>query len=231
MSNQREVEMIALKIQILNSTNVPESSLCERELTLAEVRAMSAREYYFHSIYNSKNVELALSEPSRKQAGQEQLHKNEFRRFWNSAKEDTANRVQIAGNVAYEFQQLFPQMAAVEENTTAIVKLIQERGEVFSLQSVIAAYQTLCSQGQLWICPENCGLEGSELVRGKMLTSIRGWERVLEPVRMRRALLSAFVQHSWPAWEIKKRIKDREILHQILESVHKVDGGHYFRNI
>jgi hypothetical protein len=49
--------------------------------------------------------------------------------------------------------------------------------------------------------------------------------------RMRRALLMAFMQNSWPAWEIKQRIKDSEILHRTLKSVRKVDGEHYFYNV
>jgi hypothetical protein len=49
--------------------------------------------------------------------------------------------------------------------------------------------------------------------------------------RMRRALVSAFMKHSWPAWEIKERIKDHEILREIHKSVRKVDGEYYFYNI
>ena len=49
--------------------------------------------------------------------------------------------------------------------------------------------------------------------------------------RMRRGLLLAFMQHLWPAWELKERIRDREILNLILKSVHKVDGERYFRSI
>jgi len=49
--------------------------------------------------------------------------------------------------------------------------------------------------------------------------------------RMRRGLLLAFMQNSWPAWEIKERIRDRELLRQILKSVRKVHGEHYFYDI
>lgn len=49
--------------------------------------------------------------------------------------------------------------------------------------------------------------------------------------RMRRALLLAFMQNSWPAWEIRDRIKDRELLRQILKSVRKVHGEDYFSDI
>jgi hypothetical protein len=49
--------------------------------------------------------------------------------------------------------------------------------------------------------------------------------------RMRRALLSAFMRHSWPAWELKKRIKNRKILSEILDSVRKVDGEYYFSRL
>lgn len=49
--------------------------------------------------------------------------------------------------------------------------------------------------------------------------------------RMRRGLLLAFMQNSWPAWEIKERIRDRELLQQILKSVRKVHGEQYFYDI
>lgn len=49
--------------------------------------------------------------------------------------------------------------------------------------------------------------------------------------RMRRALLLAFMRHSWPAREINECIKNREILRQTLKSVRKVDGEYYFQNI
>lgn len=49
--------------------------------------------------------------------------------------------------------------------------------------------------------------------------------------RMRRGLLLAFMQNSWPAWEIRERIKDRELLRQILKSVRKVHGEGYFSDI
>lgn len=49
--------------------------------------------------------------------------------------------------------------------------------------------------------------------------------------RMRRGLLLAFMQNAWPAWEIKERIKDRELLRQVLKSVRKVHGERYFYDI
>jgi hypothetical protein len=49
--------------------------------------------------------------------------------------------------------------------------------------------------------------------------------------RMRRALLLAFMRHSWPAWEIKQRIRNVEIRQQILDRAHKVGADHYFQNM
>ena len=49
--------------------------------------------------------------------------------------------------------------------------------------------------------------------------------------RMRRGLLIAFMKNSWPARELKERIKDRELLRQTLKSVKKIDGEHYFHDI
>ena len=46
--------------------------------------------------------------------------------------------------------------------------------------------------------------------------------------RLRRGLVSAFVHHNWPATELKRRIKDRDLLKQILKSARRIDDGEYF---
>jgi GTPase-associated protein 1 len=49
--------------------------------------------------------------------------------------------------------------------------------------------------------------------------------------RMRRALMSAFVHYSWPAWELRKRIKNEDVVRQLLRSARKVGGESYFHNV
>jgi hypothetical protein len=46
--------------------------------------------------------------------------------------------------------------------------------------------------------------------------------------RLRRGLISAFLRHRWPASELKRRIKDYELLRRLLKSARKVDGGEEF---
>ena len=186
MSNQKEVEKQALKNEILRHyPALSEDSLSERELTLAEVKAMPAREYYWHSIYNSKNVELALSEQSRKAAGQEQAQKNRVRDFWDLS--DTNKRTERAneiGQIGLQFEKLFPQFVSVEENTAQLLTFIKAQGETVSVETLSRAYQNLCAQGLIWVTPENCGLEGSEAIRGKVLTSRPDFYKMLEPVKI-----------------------------------------------
>jgi GTPase-associated protein 1, N-terminal domain type 1 len=43
--------------------------------------------------------------------------------------------------------------------------------------------------------------------------------------RLRRGLLLAFVRHGWPASELKRRIKDFDVLRLLLRSARKVDGA------
>ncbi len=47
--------------------------------------------------------------------------------------------------------------------------------------------------------------------------------------RMRRALMSAFVRYAWPAWQLRDRITNRDLLEQLLKSARKIDIDYYFR--
>lgn len=49
--------------------------------------------------------------------------------------------------------------------------------------------------------------------------------------RMRRALLLAFMRYSWPAHELKERIRNRRTLREVLDRVREVNGKHYFHNV
>lgn len=153
------------------------------ELSISFMQNCHSKVNLYLSLVRPEDVDAAYNKPARIEAGKEQAKKNEFRKFWNNTQEDVHARVQVAGEVGMQFQNLFPQFLSCEENTTQIVELLKQRGQLFNLENVISAYQTLAPH-TLWITPENCGLEGSEAVRGKMLTSIKGWERVLEPVRV-----------------------------------------------
>jgi hypothetical protein len=46
--------------------------------------------------------------------------------------------------------------------------------------------------------------------------------------RLRRGLISAFVRNNWPASEMERRIKDHDLVQQLLRSAKKADGGDDF---
>lgn len=56
----------------------------------------------------------------------------------------------------------------------------------------------------------------------------KNWDRC---ERMRRALMLAFMRNGWPAWQLKVRIKNPELLGELLRSARRVGAEHYFRNI
>jgi hypothetical protein len=151
------------------------------ELTIPFMENCSSKVNLYLSLVRPEDVENAYNKPARIEAGKEQAKKNRARQWWSG---DGTTRVQEAGKIAGEFQKLYPQFASIEENTAQIVNFIKSRGEIFSLEAVIGAYQTLCSQGLIWVTPENCGLEGSEMIRGKVLTSRTDFYKILEPVKV-----------------------------------------------
>ncbi len=59
------------------------------------------------------------------------------------------------------------------------------------------------------------------------LSWLSNWDKC---ERLRRGLVAAFVRHNWPASELKQRIRDHDLLRQILRSASRVGSGeHYFR--
>ncbi len=56
----------------------------------------------------------------------------------------------------------------------------------------------------------------------------KNWDRC---ERIRRALMSAFMHHSWPAWELSKRIKNQDMVRQLLRSARRVGAESYFQNV
>jgi hypothetical protein len=63
-----------------------------------------------------------------------------------------------------------------------------------------------------------------------LVPELSWWKNWDKCERMRRALVSAFMKYHWPAWELKERVTNRKILGELLDSVRKVDGEHYFSN-
>jgi hypothetical protein len=61
------------------------------------------------------------------------------------------------------------------------------------------------------------------------LSWLSNWDKC---ERLRRGLISAFLRHQWSASELKRRIKDHELLRQLLKSARRVDGGEeFFRSL
>jgi hypothetical protein len=57
------------------------------------------------------------------------------------------------------------------------------------------------------------------------LSWLSNWDKC---ERLRRGLISAFVRNNWPVSELERRIKNRELMHQLLSSAKKADGGDDF---
>jgi hypothetical protein len=57
---------------------------------------------------------------------------------------------------------------------------------------------------------------------------LKNWDKC---ERIRQALISAFMRHSWPAWELTARVRDYETLHELFKSARKVGGDYYFRSL
>lgn len=49
--------------------------------------------------------------------------------------------------------------------------------------------------------------------------------------RMRRALMSAFMRYAWPPRQLRERVKDQDLVRQLLKSARKVGADHYFESV
>lgn len=57
------------------------------------------------------------------------------------------------------------------------------------------------------------------------LSWLSNWDKC---ERLRRGLISAFVRNNWPVSELEQRIKDSDLVQQLLRSAKKADGGDEF---
>jgi hypothetical protein len=57
------------------------------------------------------------------------------------------------------------------------------------------------------------------------LSWLSNWDKC---ERLRRGLISAFVRNNWPGSELDRRIKDYDLVQQVLRSAKKADGGEDF---
>jgi hypothetical protein len=56
----------------------------------------------------------------------------------------------------------------------------------------------------------------------------KNWDRC---ERMKRALMAAFTRYTWPPRQLRERIRDQDLVEQLLKSARKVGAGHYFQNV
>jgi len=56
----------------------------------------------------------------------------------------------------------------------------------------------------------------------------KNWDRC---ERMRRALMAAFMRYAWPPWQLRERIKDQDLVRQLLKSARKVGAEHLFQGV
>lgn len=56
----------------------------------------------------------------------------------------------------------------------------------------------------------------------------KNWDRC---ERLRRGLMSAFMFYGWPAWQLRERITNQDLVEQLLRSARKIDVESYFRNV
>jgi hypothetical protein len=56
----------------------------------------------------------------------------------------------------------------------------------------------------------------------------KNWDRC---ERMRRALMLAFMRYAWPPRQLRERVKDQDLVSQLLKSARKVGAEHYFQGV
>src|SRR5260370_10543171 len=56
----------------------------------------------------------------------------------------------------------------------------------------------------------------------------KNWDRC---ERMRRSLMAAFMRYAWPPWQLRERIKDQDLVRQLLKSARKVGAEHLFQGV
>ena len=162
----------------------PEESLTQRTVTKDELLAMGSKEYLWHSRYNSKHVEAALAKPKLQVASKAEAARLKTLGFWKESRESTVMTDEMVEmlEAVEEFCTRFPQLdSKVESNRTQITALIEQRNQLITADTLRQSFETLASQGKLYLTPSEIGLEGDESINGRMLTSRPDFHKFLLP--------------------------------------------------
>jgi hypothetical protein len=158
MENQRDVQKLALKLQILNSdSRITEADFTEgQDYTIQQIRQMPARLYYWKSLYDSAAIDKALEREANKASGRLEIERNKAQRFWENPNADP-QQVQACFNASETFisqNPAFDPTSALNRREMGAelsrLKLIPTTPEV--LQS---CYQSLALAGRLELIIEN----------------------------------------------------------------------------
>jgi hypothetical protein len=138
MTNQREVQKLALKLQILNAdSRISEDDFIEgKEISIEEIRKLPARLYYWKSLYDSASIDKALEREARKASGRLEIERNKAQRFWQNPDAADPQLVQQLAEAGDVFADQHPAFIQVRSN-------LQEMGLELSNQNLIPILENL----------------------------------------------------------------------------------------
>ncbi len=120
------------------------------ELSMREIRQMSADETSWHEAYNKENFDGAIERDANARHNRQAMGVWDIRRQWREGvTPEESRRAQEAGA---EFARRFPTFEQTIENAHAIVRFMEENDlDPMEIASYIAAYRELTDQGKLTV--------------------------------------------------------------------------------
>lgn len=123
-----------------------------RELSLREIRQMSADETLWHEVFNRENFDSAFTRAENQRTNKERMEVWDKRRMWGGgATPEETEKARAAGD---EFATRFPAFARTVENAQAMVRFLEENDlDGTQLSSYVTAFRALTEQGKLKLAP------------------------------------------------------------------------------
>ncbi len=122
------------------------------ELSMREIRQMSADETSWHEAYNKENFDGAIERDANARHNRQAMGVWDIRRQWREGvTEEQSRRAQEAGA---EFARRFPTFEQSIDNAHAIVGFMEENDlDPTEIASYVTAYRELTDQGKLTVAP------------------------------------------------------------------------------
>ena len=152
-----------------------------RQLTHAEVRAMSSSELRWHEIYNATNLENALALPGIAKERKEINAQWAAKSLWDDRTQPTPEQAAAIANALERFKQTYPQFIQSRAENGIILLGLKDRNMPVTFENLVESFEDCAMRGLVHLNPSAIALGSQTDVSGDELLHHQNFHKLILP--------------------------------------------------